>query len=269
MKKVIINADDFGYSENVNNAVIQAYNKGILTSTSLLANMDGFNHAVYKIYPLIQTIDIGFHFNIVEGRCLSGSELLCDNNKNFNNGFISTLIKSNNKNFLKAVEIEFRLQIEKVLNTVNISHIDSHRHIHAIPQIFSLITKLSKEYNIKYIRTQKEIPYIVSSKIFNMKFPPNILKSIILNAYTVINRYPYTNTYIIGILYTGYMDENSILKGLKCIHNEESITEIILHPTTDNSRKNNYNEFQTVKNSMLKQKVEDLGFKLIKYSEIR
>lgn len=268
MKKVIINADDFGYSKEINEAIKQASEAGIMTSASLMANMKAFDNAVYEIYPKIEYIDIGFHFNLTEGESLSGLKLLCNNKGLFNNGFISLLSKANNKKVLQAIEQEFRMQIEKVLKVVNISHIDSHRHVHAIPQIFNLVCNLAKEYNIRYIRTQKEIPYIVPSKIINIKFPANIAKNILLNYFSSINQYPYTNNFFIGVLYTGYMDKKSILKGLEEINIENSITEIILHPTTNMIHKNNHTEFQTLKDSGLKQIIKELGFDLTQYSKL-
>ncbi|MBQ4122545.1 ChbG/HpnK family deacetylase [bacterium] len=267
MKKVIINADDFGYSNSTNEAIMLGHKEGIITSASLIVNMDGFDHAINQIFPQTKTLDLGFHFNITEGMCLSNSPLLCDKNGHFNNGFISALIKSTDKKFINAVEVEFRLQIEKILKSINISHIDSHRHIHAIPPIFNLIVKLAKEYNIKFIRTQKEVPYIVPSKTLDMKFYANILKSIVLNSLSNINKYPYTNDKFIGILYTGYMDENSILQGLKTIKTQTEITEIIIHPTINPSNVNNYKEFMAIKSPKLKQEILDLGFKLTNYSE--
>ncbi len=46
MGKVIFNSDDFGYSHGVNYGIMDAYQRGILTSTTLMANMPGFEHAV-------------------------------------------------------------------------------------------------------------------------------------------------------------------------------------------------------------------------------
>lgn len=46
MGKVIFNSDDFGYSYGVNYGIVDAYQRGILTSTTLMANMPGFEHAV-------------------------------------------------------------------------------------------------------------------------------------------------------------------------------------------------------------------------------
>ena len=278
MKKVIINADDFGYSENNNIAIKKGYDSGIITSTSLMANMKGFDDAVFNIIPQIPNIDLGFHFNIAEGKSLSNPNLLCDTNGNFNNSYLKLIYNSNNKNFLSQVEQEFRIQIEKVLKYTTISHLDSHVHIHAIPEIFNIMAKLADEYKIKYIRTQQEIPYIVFSKVVNTKFPINIIKNILLNCFTyydknLLKKYKVlTNDYFIGVLYTGYMDEKSIINGLKRIKKDNTVTEIIFHPyLSDNisaDKQNNYNEYLITQIPNFKQKLENLGFVLSDYTNI-
>ena len=81
-----------------------------------------------------------------------------------------------------------------------------------------------------------------------------------------------TNDYFIGVLYTGYMDENAIIEGLKKIKKEDSITEIIFHPacaTKNNEKleKNRYSEFLITQNKTIKNSIELLGFKLTSYSK--
>ena len=260
MKKVIINADDFGISREANLAIKEGYEKGIITSTSLIVNMSAFEHAIFEILPTSPNLDVGFHFNIIEGKSLTNQTLLCDKNGVFNQSYGQIIIKSFNKKFLKQVEIEFRAQIEKALSHTKISHIDSHVHTHAIPNIFKLVSKLAKEYNIPYIRTQKEVPYIVWKKSFNIKFPINIIKNILLNLFSLINKTEKTNDFFIGVLYTGYMDESSILKGLSKIKKDNTITEIIFHPTIDETKKNNYREYLIIKNPSFKEQLQNLGF---------
>ncbi|MBQ9246801.1 ChbG/HpnK family deacetylase [bacterium] len=276
MKKVIINADDFGYSENNNIAIKKGFEKGIITSTSLLANMTGFEHAIKEIVPQIENIDIGFHFNIMEGKSLSDCNLLCNTEGFFQNSYQKLIIKSKEKIFLNQLEKEFRTQIEKVMAHCKISHIDSHVHTHAIPDIFNLLLKLANEYKIGYIRTQKELPYIVPNKVLSLKFPVNIIKNLLLNTYTYINEKELinyeikTNDYFIGVLYTGYMDEKSIINGLKQIKKENSVTEVIFHPYYANSipkeKQHNYEEFLITQNPHLKKEIENMGFVLSDYS---
>ena len=276
MKKIIINADDFGYSENNNIAVKNGYETGIITSTSLMANMNGFENAVNEILPAVPNLDLGFHFNIMEGKSLTNCDLLCDNNGFFKGSYLDLLINSRKNEYLNQIEKEFRAQIEKVLNKCKISHIDSHVHTHAIPAIFNLTVKLAEEYGIKFVRTQKENPYIAENKIFNEKFPVNIIKNILLNTFTLINMQKIkkssicTNDYFIGVLYTGYMDEDAILEGLKRIKKDNSVTEIIFHPyyseTISAEKVNNYGEYLITQNSNFKKALEKSGFVLSSYS---
>ena len=273
MKKVIINADDFGYSKENNEAIKLGYKSELITSCSMLTNMNGFDQAKNEILPQINDIDLGFHFNIVEGKSITKSPLLCDNKGYFNNNYLQLIKKSKYSKFLIDIENEFRAQIERILPFHNISHIDSHMHVHAIPEIFNITVKLAKEYKIKYIRSQKEIPYFVISKSLCIKFPINIIKNILLNYYTsiniktLINTDSYTNDYLIGILYTGMMNRDTILNGLRSINTENSLTEIIFHPTTNKFKKNNYREFLITQNPNLKKEIENLGFVFTKYYE--
>lgn len=280
MKKIIINADDFGLTKENNEAIKEGFKTGVITATSLIANTDGFDNAVNDILPLIPDIDVGFHFNIVEGKSLSKSPYLCGKDEIFNNSYGQLILKSTNKKFLNAIETEFRLQIEKVLKFANISHVDSHVHTHAIPAIFELISKLSKEYGIKYIRTQKELPYFVCEKSFNAKFAKNIIKNVLLNTFTLKNTVKQnseeikTNDYFIGVLYTGFMDEKAILSGLKQIKKDNSVTEIIFHPYVSNdtekqkTKKSNIREFLITQNPTLKNEIKAMGFEFTDYKTL-
>ena len=113
-RKFILNADDFGMSKAYNKAVFEAYNFGILKSASLCANGESFDEAINEIIPKCQNLSTGVHLNIIEGKSLTNAPLLTDENGNFNNGYVSMIIKSFNKDFMQEVEAEFRAQIEKI-----------------------------------------------------------------------------------------------------------------------------------------------------------
>ena len=273
MKKIIINADDFGYLPENNQAVMQGFLSGIITSASIMTNMQGFDDAVNNILKEIPDIDLGFHFNITEGKSLTNCNLLCDNNGYFNNLYIDLILKSNSKKFIEQIEQEFRAQIEKILNFHKITHIDSHMHIHAIPKIFKLFLKLAEEYNIQFIRTQKEIPYIIWNKSLNLRYSINIIKNILLNSYTIINTKQLLNTeiktndYFIGVLYTGNMDESTIIQGIKNIKKKNFVTEVIFHPTINKNKQNNYKEFLITQNPKIKEFILNSGLELTNYSK--
>lgn len=275
-KKFILNADDFGMSKAFNRAVLDGYHNGFLTSASLCANGKAFNAAVNEIIPECPNLGLGIHLNIIEGRSLTKAPLLTNKKGKFNNGFLSILLKSHDECFLNQVEFEFRTQIETVMNYTKVDHIDSHVHTHAIPNLFKITAKLAKEYNIPYIRTQYEEIYFVPSirKHLNLKYPTNILKILLLNYFTSINKKVVkeyelkTNDNLIGVGYTGIMDDLTVEYGLKAIE-DSHITEALIHPCHYATSKKNqhYTEFLITQNKALKDKIARLGFEITNYKK--
>ncbi len=276
-KKFILNADDFGMSKDYNKAVLEGYNNGFLTSASICANGAAFDAAINDILPDCPNLGLGVHLNIIEGKSLTKCNLLTDSNGNFNCGYLYFLFNSTNAEFLKQVETEFRAQIEKVKKNANIDHIDSHVHTHAIPNIFKLVCKLAKEYNIPYVRTQFEDMYFVPDikKHFNLKYPPNILKILLLNYFTNTNKKVIkefglkTNDYQIGVGYTGMMDEMTIEHGLTNLP-DNCVVEALIHPCCYSTIKKDSHskEFTITLNRQLEDKIKRLGFEITNYKNL-
>lgn len=268
-KKFILNADDFGMSTAFNKAVLDGYQKGFLTSASVCANGKSFSSAVNEILPDCPNLGVGVHLNIIEGKSLSDDE-------EFSDGYLKLMYWANNPIFLEKIEKEFRLQIEKVMKFTQVSHLDSHVHVHAIPKIFELTCKLAKEYEIKQVRTQFERFYLIPDvlKHLSLKYPPNILKILLLNHFTfhnnrkIIDEYGLTtNDYIIGVGYTGMMDDKTVLAGLSAIK-EDAVVEALIHPCKypENKPKDQHEiEFEITQNKDLKDKIERLGFEITNY----
>jgi len=284
MNQFILNADDFGMSKAFNDAILKGFEVGLLKSTSLTANGVAFDDAVSRIIPQAQGLSIGVHLNIIEGKALTnGLNLLCDKNNEFNNSYIGLILKSygtKRKEFLNQVEQEFRTQIEKVLSVYpDVSHIDSHVHTHAIPPIFELVCKLAQEYKIPYIRTQGEKPYIVPywKMTVNKEFAVNILKNVLLNSFTFLNK-PVakkyglkTNDYQIGVLYTLMMSDKSLYYGLKSLKKKDKkLVESLIHPClyTDEKRDNHSVEFEITQNKELIKKIKDMGFVITDFKSV-
>ena len=256
-KKIIFNADDFGISKTINDAIIEGIENGVLSSTSLIANAPFFDDAVSKFKQLKKTVDLGVHLNIFEFKALQQpikkNSPLYDKNGFFRQSFLQMLINSYNENFLLDVEKEFRLQIEKISQHFEISHIDSHVHIHSISNIFKIVCKLAKEYKIEFVRTQYEKPYISSDlkKIFSLNYPLNMTKLCILNFFTILNRKTLkqqnlkTNDNFIGVNYTGNMNLKTIQSALKTLESKK-LTELIMHPDTNQKRKRNFEEYLAI-----------------------
>ncbi len=284
MKNLVFNSDDFGISEETNLAIMEGYSEGAVTSTCILANGKFYKHGIDEVLPEIPSIGRGVHLNIIEGKSLTAPSLIINSDREFNKSYAYFLYNSCNKKFLKQIEDEFRAQIEKIMSDTEIDHINSHVHTHAIPNIFNLVVKLALEYKIKFIRTQYERPYFVFKKMLDKKYPVNLLKLGLLNTFSTINKGVVRNLnskgdkkinindFIIGVGYTGYMDENSISRGLSALKNinNDTVTEIIIHPRSlgYGGYTSNYKEFLASLNPDIRTTIVDLGFNLTNYRDL-
>lgn len=276
-KKFILNADDFGMSKEHNKAVLDGFNNGFLTSASLCANGKAFSAAVNDILPECPGLGTGVHLNAIEGKSLTDCKILTDKNGCFNKGYLYFILNSGNSELLNELETEFRAQIELVSKYVKPDHIDSHVHIHAIPEIFKLVCKLAKEYNISYVRTQYEKMYFIPSikKYLKLSYYVNILKVILLNTFTLLNRNILnslglkTNDYILGVGYTGMMDSDTIEYGLKNIEGN-FITEALIHPCcySENITNSHSAEFRVTIDKKLEYSIRRLGFEVTNYKNL-
>ncbi len=276
-KFFVLNADDFGMSKEHNKAVLEGYNNGFLTSVSILANGEAFSGAVNDILPECPNLSVGIHLNITSGKSLTKCNLLTNQDGFFNGGYLYFFINSTRKEFLKQLEQEFRAQIEKAKQYALIDHIDSHEHIHSIPEIFKLVSKLAKEYGIPFVRTHYEKIYFVPEllKHFNFKFPFNVAKVLFLNKLTkenkeTINEYDLkTNDYVSGLEFAGMLDAEIAEHGLKAIDDENCIVEAIINPYYSNSVKNSHTlEFTLTQDKRLEDTVNRQGFEITNYKKI-
>lgn len=163
MKKLIVNADDFGLHTLINQGIIKGCREGFITSASLMPGAQAFEEAV-ALAKENPRLGVGIHLTLVGGvaAVLPASEVptLTEDNgllpadyvafaKRFYSGAVSTA----------QLEAELRAQIERALATgLPITHIDSHQHTHVLPFVNRLVLKLCNEYNINRIRIPKE-PY--------------------------------------------------------------------------------------------------------------
>jgi chitin disaccharide deacetylase len=142
--KLIVNADDFGYSRGVNYGIIDAHQYGIVNSTTMMLNMPGVHHAVElaKEHPALK---LGIHLVLTCGKPLrSDVPTLTDEQGNFKK------LRDLNKNLsLLELEREWTAQIDRFLDFgLTATHFDSHHHVHSIPEFLPVIQRLSRKYNL-------------------------------------------------------------------------------------------------------------------------
>ncbi len=215
MKRLIITADDFGLSPEVNAAVLRAHTEGILTCASLMVATPAAKEAI-EMAKDMPTLGVGLHLTLVEGSSiLPHKEIpdLVDQEGKFSNNIVWSGVRYFfSLGIKKQIEKECEAQIEKFLATgVPIDHINSHNHLHIHPTIANIIVKLAKKYSIPAVR----IPYGL--------FPfANLLKG---KAKRMGLLY---NDAIFGLSETGAMVESAWEKIIPQI--KEGVTEVYTHP---------------------------------------
>ncbi|WP_413378330.1 carbohydrate deacetylase [Paenibacillus taichungensis] len=200
-RQVIINADDFGLSPAVNEGIIKAYHAGGITSTSMMVNMPGFNHAVRSAWSL-PDFGIGLHFNLTYGRSISDPDSvpsLVRPDGTFHNGIRTSVRDSDD------VARELDAQWNRFVGTsLYPAHLDSHHLLH---QNDPLIYKVMAEKAIR-----ENIPLRRSQIVHSIPNVPNPLMS---------------NT----ILLDTYGDQEGLQRLLHHLFSlPEGITEIVCHP---------------------------------------
>ncbi len=239
MKKVIINADDFGLSKSINKGIIRAYKEGVLTSVSLMVNMPGFEDAV----NLIKTnpgLGAGLHINIFRGKPILSydkTKTLTDKNGFFLQSIFKIVKRIYQKRIsLTELELECGAQIKKALDEgINITHLDSEKHLHLFGCIYGIIVRLGRKYGIYKIRNINEYPYLIKPilkqrYILSSALFKTTLLQLLSNRRKKINS---TNSikkadYSFGLLETGNMTADKYEKLFFCL--KDGVTEIFCHP---------------------------------------
>lgn len=133
MKKLIVNADDLGYSKGINRGIIESHEKGIVTSTSLMVNGLAAEEGVrlVKRYP---NLGVGLHFVLTNEDWKA----------------LRMMKKAVGVALAKKVGDQLQVQLEKFQNLVGRmpDHINAHHHVHKLPRIYPYFERVSQEYKI-------------------------------------------------------------------------------------------------------------------------
>ena len=294
MKQLIVNADDLGICEATNRAIAEAFRRGILTSTSLMANGPAFEHALEHVVRPNPKLGVGLHVCLVGAKSLLAPDklpLLVDDQGEFSRGFVSllklTLIKR--RAVVDEIEREVAAQFEALLaHGVQIDHVDSHRHVHMIPAVFRIVVRLAQRYGCPAVRVSHEpLPrlsrLLLPARLLHL--PGNMAKKLILSALARRNRSQAavicTPDRVVGVLDSGRMDVDAVSAGI--LSAADGVTEIITHPGGENpeipsntaamDRKfllspARHSEFLALVENLVREQVNRTGCRLVRYADL-
>jgi chitin disaccharide deacetylase len=152
---VIVNADDLGFSQAVNEATFDLVAAGRISSATIMANAPATDEAARRA-ARFPRCSFGVHLNLTQFEPLTtgrGADLLVDGHGEMSRANETTRA---GPALLRAVYLEFCAQIERVASLgVRISHLDSHHHVHTRPFVFPVLKAVQKRYRLHRVRLSK------------------------------------------------------------------------------------------------------------------
>jgi chitin disaccharide deacetylase len=148
-KQLVVNADDFGFTPDVNEGIVEAHRRGILTATTLMANGGAFEDALRRAREAPE-LDIGCHLVLVGGKSLvSGRQLPVS---------VSGLLKALARRELPVYE-ELRAQARRIVDAgLRPTHLDTHKHTHLAPPVLDAVARIAAEFEIRWVRRPFDFP---------------------------------------------------------------------------------------------------------------
>ncbi len=162
MKKIIITGDDFGLALPVNEAIVEAHQRGVLTAASLMVG-ERFSQDAVERARQHPSLRVGLHLTLVEGHPVSPPRQIPDL-VDFHGAFSTHLARAGFKFFFRTgirrqLETEIRAQFETFHKTgLVLDHADAHNHMHLHPTVLGLMLKVGKDYGLKAVRVPNEPP---------------------------------------------------------------------------------------------------------------
>jgi chitin disaccharide deacetylase len=143
VRKLVVNADDFGFTRDVNQGIVEAHRQGILTATTLMATGTAFDDAV-RLARENPALDIGVHLVLVGEPPFPAT--------------VAQLTRAVAFGRLRIYE-ELQAQVRRILDAgLEPTHLDTHKHTHLLPPVLEAVAQLSEEYKIPWVRRPFDFP---------------------------------------------------------------------------------------------------------------
>ncbi|MDR3048892.1 MAG: ChbG/HpnK family deacetylase [Elusimicrobiota bacterium] len=245
MLKLLLNADDYGFSTISTDNINRCLDEGLINGVSIMAGGADIERAVESLKNRKAAITI--HLHLFDGHCLADKRFIPDlinSDEKFKFNLLSLWyalnMSSKREKIKEQVFVEFCSQIDFVLKHFpNIPiRIDGHQHIHCMPVLKSVIKKLIGKYKISYIRTPIEndypfkAPFIKKSKSLLRRY---LLKKWGFSIKSILDKYNVaTADYFIGSALSTDMKFDYLSAILNKLSDKSGLAEIMLHPGYEN-----------------------------------
>jgi hopanoid biosynthesis associated protein HpnK len=270
-RRLIVNADDFGRSHSVNEAVVRAHREGILTGTSLMVNEPASDEAI-ALARENPKLGVGLHLTLLCGKSALPPERipgLVNTRGEFGNRPVDVGMSYFFKHDLRIqLRAEIHAQFARFRATgLPLDHVNGHLHLHLHPTIFGILMEDAASLGIRHLRLTRDC-LSRSRRMARGRWFYRVSHAAIYEWLSRRARGPLQQRGIrhaqitFGLLQNARVDEEYVLKLLPELPPGDS--ELYSHPSLDEFK----HEFEALVSPRVKERVEKLGIELIRYQDL-
>jgi chitin disaccharide deacetylase len=283
VRRLIVNADDFGLTPGVNRAIIEAHGQGVVTSATLMANAAGFEDAV-RLAKASPGLSVGCHVVLVDGTPVSSPSQIptLADSEHFEAGLGRFALRAVGGSINPTeVETEVAAQIRKLqAGGIQPSHVDTHKHSHVFPQILRPLLRAAKTCGVRAIRNpfgRVAFSAVLGRPKLWKRYGELMLLNPLARSFlgTVRAEGMMTPDGSVGIAATGALDEELFRQILENL--PEGMWEFVTHPGYNDAaldkvrtrlRQSRETELRILTSEAIRETVKRVGIELICYREL-
>jgi chitin disaccharide deacetylase len=290
VRRLIVNADDFGFTAGINRAIVEAHTRGIVTSSTVMANGRAFEDAARSAATLPR-LSVGCHVVLIDGTPVLDRGLLPSittssaSDSRFRDGLKSFAVRAlAGRLNPHEIEIEVSAQIRKLQSAgVSVSHVDTHKHTHLFPAVLRPLLRAARDCGVRAIRNPfgpskplKSSALLARPSLWTRYAEVRILRTLAAKFRDAAKREGFvTPDGTLGIVVTGALDEK-LFRGIAAII-PEGTWEFVCHPGYNDDdlalaktrlRQSRETELRVLTMPEARQLLLDQGIALISYRDL-
>jgi len=261
LKFLITNADDFGFTRDVNQGIVHAHREGILTATTLMATGAAFDDAV-TLARENPELDIGIHLVLVGSPGYPAT--------------VSALLKAIG---MRRIPIREKLigQVQQILETgLRPTHLDTHKHTHLLPPVLDVVARISEEFHIPWVRRPFDLPMTSSGISWRTRLASKSFGFVRSRFHQKLAKHHCRTTdHFAGFQITGRYDAAELARMFRSL--PEGTTEFMCHPgfctgelrgARTRLKESRLRELNALIDPEVRKALEQSGVRLVRYRDL-
>jgi chitin disaccharide deacetylase len=219
-RRLIVNADDFGFTHDVNRGIVEAHRAGILRATTLMATGAAFDDAV-RLARENPSLDVGCHLVLVNARSALDGRMLPASLAELLRALVAGRI---------AVYDELRAQAARIVDAgIRPTHLDTHKHTHLAPPVLEAVARIAREFDIPWVRRPFDFPLTAGRTPWTRRAVSRGLLVVRMRFHRVLDRHGCRSTdHFAGFQLTGRFRTSELVELIEAL--PEGLTEFMTHP---------------------------------------